>query len=252
MASRVLTTNKLYTPSGCDKTALTLPLRSVLSITAVEASTDPVVTDNADNKSVLTPSSVAASGGAGSPRGHGGEGGGDRDGGAGSPGGVEGASDSQAPGSKASDGGGGRDSSGAGPVDGPSGFSRGSGGDPNGRGGSTLKVPGPEAGGKEGVQSDVRTEHRSIEPPPELPTTPAPPITKAPPTPAGPQVQNTTQVVPGKTPEPSGALSPPAVSAGDGTSQETKDSRASTEKDNTHRQKPKQSPKDRNSLQRMV
>ncbi|EKF29316.1 mucin-associated surface protein (MASP), putative [Trypanosoma cruzi marinkellei] len=166
MASRVLTMNKLYTPSGCDKTVLTLPLRYVLSITAVEASTDPVVTDNADNKSVLTPSSVAASGGAGSPpRGDGGEGGGDRDGGVGSPGGVGGASDSQAPGSQASAGGGESDSSGAGPVDGPSGFSRGSGGDPNGRGGSTLKVPGPEAGGREGVQGDVQTGHRSIEPP---------------------------------------------------------------------------------------
>ncbi|EKF28750.1 mucin-associated surface protein (MASP), putative, partial [Trypanosoma cruzi marinkellei] len=240
MASRVLTTNKLYTPSGCDKTALTPPLRSVLSITAVEASTDPVVTVKVDNKSVLTPSSVAASGGAGSLPGHGGEGGGDRDGGVGSPGGVGGASDSQARGSQASVGGGESDSSGAGPVDGPSGFSRGSGGDPDGRGGSTLKVPGPEAGGKEGVQSDVRTGHRSIEPPSKLPTTPASPITNAPPTLAGPQVKNTAQVVPGKKPEPSEALSSPAVSAGDGTSQETKDSRASTEKDNTHRQKPKQ------------
>ncbi|EKF29262.1 mucin-associated surface protein (MASP), putative, partial [Trypanosoma cruzi marinkellei] len=55
--------------------------------------------------------------------------------------------------------------------------------------------------------------------------------TNAPPTLAGPQVQNTAQVVPGKTPEPSEALSSPEVSAEDGTSQETKDSRASTEKD---------------------
>ncbi|EAN81659.1 mucin-associated surface protein (MASP), putative, partial [Trypanosoma cruzi] len=29
MASGVLNTNKSYTPSGCEKTALTLPLRSV-------------------------------------------------------------------------------------------------------------------------------------------------------------------------------------------------------------------------------
>ncbi|EAN93332.1 Mucin-associated surface protein (MASP) [Trypanosoma cruzi] len=107
MASWVLNTNKSYTPSGCEKTALTLPLRSVLSITAVEASTDPLVTGTAENKSDLAPSSGADFGGAGSPPGRGGEGGGGRDDGAGGPGGVGGASGSQARGSKASVGGGG-------------------------------------------------------------------------------------------------------------------------------------------------
>ncbi|PWU86426.1 Mucin-associated surface protein (MASP) [Trypanosoma cruzi] len=40
MASGVLNKNKSYTPSGCEKTALTLPLRSTLPVTAAEASDD--------------------------------------------------------------------------------------------------------------------------------------------------------------------------------------------------------------------
>ncbi|EAN89805.1 mucin-associated surface protein (MASP), putative, partial [Trypanosoma cruzi] len=107
MASWVLNTNKSYTPSGCDRTALTLPLRSVLSITAVEASTDPLVTGTAENKSDLAPNSCADFGCAGFPPGRGDEGGGDRDDGAGGPVGVGGASGSQARGSNASVGGGG-------------------------------------------------------------------------------------------------------------------------------------------------
>ncbi|RNC39475.1 mucin-associated surface protein (MASP) [Trypanosoma cruzi] len=107
MASWVLNTNKSYTPSGCDRTALTLPLRSVLSTTAVEASTDPLVTGTAENKSDLAPNSCADFGCAGFPPGRGGEGGGDRDDGAGGPVGVGGASGSQARGSNASGGGGG-------------------------------------------------------------------------------------------------------------------------------------------------
>ncbi|KAF8296801.1 Mucin-associated surface protein (MASP), putative, partial [Trypanosoma cruzi] len=79
MASGVLDANGFHMPSGCDKTALTLPLRSVLSITAVEASTDPLVTGTAENKSDLAPTSGADFGGAGSPPGRGGEGGGGRD-----------------------------------------------------------------------------------------------------------------------------------------------------------------------------
>ncbi|EAN83407.1 mucin-associated surface protein (MASP), putative, partial [Trypanosoma cruzi] len=107
MASGVLDANGFHMPSGCDKTALTLPLRSVVSITAVEASTDPLVSGTAENKSDLAPTSGADFGGAGSPPGRGGEGGGGRDDGAGGPGGVGGASGSQARGRKASGGGGG-------------------------------------------------------------------------------------------------------------------------------------------------
>ncbi|PBJ78798.1 mucin-associated surface protein [Trypanosoma cruzi cruzi] len=40
MASGVLNKNKSYTPSGCEKTALTLPLRSTLPVTAAKASDD--------------------------------------------------------------------------------------------------------------------------------------------------------------------------------------------------------------------
>ncbi|PWV03949.1 Mucin-associated surface protein (MASP) [Trypanosoma cruzi] len=112
MASGVLDANGFHMPSGCDKTALTLPLRSVVSITAVEASTDPLVSGTAENKSDLAPTSGADFGGAGSPPGRGGEGGGGRDDGAGGPGGVGGASGSQARGRKASGGGGGDGSNG--------------------------------------------------------------------------------------------------------------------------------------------
>ncbi|PWV07990.1 Mucin-associated surface protein (MASP) [Trypanosoma cruzi] len=92
MASGVLDANGFHMPSGCDKTALTLPLRSVVSITAVEASTDPLVTGTAENKSDLAPTSGADFGGAGSPPGRGGEGGGGRDDDAGGPGGGGGGS----------------------------------------------------------------------------------------------------------------------------------------------------------------
>ncbi|EAN95679.1 Mucin-associated surface protein (MASP) [Trypanosoma cruzi] len=218
MSSGVLGANLPHMPSGSDKNAFMLPMRSVLPITVAEAL-------NENDVSVPAEEDVDLSLNAGYPHAAA-NGGGGR---------IGNTTGSHAGGSKTSGGGIGSPGAGAVGVQGEGAQRSGGGVDPNGSGHSTLETLGREANGKGGDQSGVRTEENSRNPPAELSSSvqSKPPLT--PPEPAGvPQIQHAPQLLPQKAPETAEASPSPAVSAVDRGTPESRDSQISGKETKKH------------------
>ncbi|KAF8281898.1 Mucin-associated surface protein (MASP), subgroup S085 [Trypanosoma cruzi] len=217
VSSGVLGANWPHIPSGSDKNAVMLPPRSVLPITVAEAlnENDVSVTTEEDADLSLNAGSLHAAANRGAGR-------------------IGNTIDSHAGGSKYSGGEIGSPVAGAVGVQGEGAQRSGGGVDPNGSGHSTLETLGREASEKGGDQSGVRREENSRNPPAELSPSvhSKPPIT--PPEPAAaPQIQHAPQVLPQKTPQTAEA-SPPAVSAEDRGTPESRDSQISSEETKKH------------------